>query len=408
MRRAIVVGGSLGGLFAGSMLFRSGWDVTILERTEGRLQGRGAGLGVHPPMIEGLLAAGAKIDATVGVPVAGRIAFARDGSLTGEIRMPQFCTSWARLYSLLSDAFPEARIRRGVAVAGFDQDADGVTIRLADGATLRADVLIGADGIRSTVRRQLMPQVELVYAGYIGWRGLVEEAAVTPSSHAAIFRHFAWQLIEGEHVLGYPVPGAEDNMTPGKRRYSFVWYRRVDARRALPGMMTDSAGRHYPDGIPPGLIRSEFVAGLREDARHLLAPAFAEIVRIVEQPLFQPIGDLESPQMSFGRVALLGDAAFTARPHVAKGAIKAGHDAMELTKALGRHSVEDALKQYDSIRRPASKKVVEESRRLGAYLENKAERTRDPARFMQENGGVEPSDADGGLFFQLLAKAGFS
>jgi uncharacterized protein (UPF0261 family) len=81
---------------------------------------------------------------------------------------------------------------------------------------------------------------------------------------------------------------------------------------------------------------------------------------------------------------------------------------MELARVLDQHSVEDALKQYDSTRRPASKLVVEESRRLGAYLEDRGERTRDAVQFMQENGGVEPSNADGGLFFELLARAGLS
>ena len=67
MRRVIVIGGSLGGLFAGNTLLRSGWDVTIVERSRGRLEGRGAGLGVHPPMLQGLLAAGAEVDGSVGI-----------------------------------------------------------------------------------------------------------------------------------------------------------------------------------------------------------------------------------------------------------------------------------------------------------------------------------------------------
>ncbi len=90
MRRAIVIGGSLGGLFAGAMLMRSGWGVTIVERTEERLEGRGAGVGLHPPMLQALVEAGAKVDGSVGVPVGGRTAFARDGAIVGELHMPQF------------------------------------------------------------------------------------------------------------------------------------------------------------------------------------------------------------------------------------------------------------------------------------------------------------------------------
>jgi 2-polyprenyl-6-methoxyphenol hydroxylase-like FAD-dependent oxidoreductase len=408
MRRAIVIGGSLGGLFAGNTLLRSGWNVIIIERSKGRLEGRGAGLGVHPPMLQGLLAAGAEVDGSVGIAVGGRTAFARDGSIAGEIRMPQFCTSWARLYSMLSAAFPEERIRRGVALTGFAEDHDGVTAHLADGSEVRGDVLIAADGVRSTARRQMFPDVDLVYASYIAWRGMVEEAALTPAAHAAIFHRFGWGLLDGEHILGYPVPGARDDLTPGRRRYSFVWYRPVDAATSLAEMQTDARGRVHSEGIPPHLIRPEVIAALRRDAEALLPPVFAEIVRTSAQPLFQPIGDLESPVMRSGRVALLGDAAFVARPHVAKGAIKAGHDAIELAAALADAGVEDGLARYDAVRRPASVQIVVESRRLGAYIEGKGKRA-DPITFMRENGGVETSNrADGGLFFRLLAKAGFA
>jgi 2-polyprenyl-6-methoxyphenol hydroxylase-like FAD-dependent oxidoreductase len=406
MRRAIVVGGSLGGLFAACMLLRSGWDAVVIERAEGKLAGRGAGLGVHRSMLEGLLHAGAQVDATVGVAIGGRAVLARDGSIVAEIQMPQFCTSWARLYKMLSDVFPDERVCRGVALVGFEQDADGVTAHLSNGTNLRGEVLVGADGVRSTVRRQLLPDVDLVYAGYIGWRGMVEERALSRATHAALFHRFAWGLIPGEHILGYPVPGAGDDLAPGRRRYSFVWYRPVDAEPALREMQTDAAGYFYQDGIPPQAIRPEFIAGLCRDADALLCTAWAEVVRAADQPLFQSIGDLESPRMAFGRVALLGDAAYVARPHVARGAIKAGHDAMALAAALATAPVADGLKSYDAIRRPASLALVAESRRLGAYLERKGKRTVDPSAFMRENGGVEPSMVDGGLFFRLLAEAG--
>jgi len=408
MRRAIVVGGSLGGLFAGAMLMRSGWDVAIVERTEERLEGRGAGLGVHPPMLQALLAAGAKVDGGVGVAVGGRTAFARDGAIVGELRMPQFCTSWARLYSMLSAVLPAGRIRHGVALAGFAEDRDGVTARFADGSEARADVLIAADGYRSTVRRRLSPDVDIAYAGYIAWRGTVEEAALSPSTHAAIFHRFGWGLLDGEHIVGYPVPGPFDDLAPGRRLYNFVWYRPADAATTLSKMQTDAEGRVHSEGIPPKLIRPEVVAGLRRDAEAMLPPVFAEVVRACPEPLFQPIGDLESPKMSSGRVALVGDAAFVARPHVAMGSIKAGQDAMALAAALDGADVEEGLARYDATRRPPSALIVAESRRLGAYIEGKGERP-DPVAFMRENGGVDPSNRDdGGLFFRLLAKAGFA
>ena len=390
-KRALIVGGSLGGLFAGCALLRAGWDVEVIERTPGRLDGRGAGLGVLPAMLEVLKGAGARVDRTVGVPVRGRVCFAHDGSERTWLPMPQYTTSWSRLHSLLSAVFPEARVRRGAMLAGLEQDADGVTARLAEGTSLRAELLVAADGLRSTVRRLFLPEVRLAYAGYVGWRGLADEAAFSAATHAALFRRFAFCLPEGEHVLGYPVPGEADDLTPGRRRYNFVWYRPADERDVL----TDAAGKLHEEGIAPQAIQPEIVARMRGDAAARLCPQFAEAIRVTALPLVQPIYDLLSPRIAFGRVALLGDAASVARPHVAMGAIKAGQDAMALAEVLAHGPVEAALARYDAQRRPAAEALVVESRRLGAYLAGQLGPVeRDPVTLMRENGGVAATSPD--------------
>jgi 2-polyprenyl-6-methoxyphenol hydroxylase-like FAD-dependent oxidoreductase len=391
MKRALIVGGSLGGLFAGCALLRAGWDVQVIERTPGRLDGRGAGLGVLPAMLEVLKGAGARVDRTVGMPVRGRVCFARDGSERAWLPMPQYTTSWSRLHSLLSEVFPEERVRRGAVLADLEQDAAGVTARLADGSSLRADLVVAADGLRSTVRRFFLPEVKLIYAGYVGWRGLAEESAFSMPTHSALFGRFAFCLPEGEHILGYPVPGEADDLTPGRRRYNFVWYRPADERAVL----TDAAGKLHEEGIAPQAIRPEVIALMRADAEARLCPQFAEAIRVTALPLVQPIYDLLSPRIAFGRVALLGDAASVARPHVAMGAIKAGQDAMALAVALASEPVETALARYDALRRPAAEALVVESRRLGAYLEGRLGQVeRDPVTLMRENGGVAATSPD--------------
>ena len=298
MPRALVVGGSLGGLFIGCMLLRAGWDVVVIERTAGALTGRGAGLGVHAPLLDGLRRAGARVDSSIGVAVDGRVTLGADGAVLASIDMPQLCTSWRRLHAVLSDAFPPERLRHGNGLVGIEQDEDGVTARLADGSSLAGDLLVGADGVRSTVRRLLLPEVGLRYAGYVAWRGYVEEAAFSPATHAAIFQRFSWQLPEREQILGYPVPGADDDVRPGRRYYNWVWYHPVEEKSELPAMQTDAEGRLHEEGIAPHAIRPVVIAAMRRVAASILCPPFAEVVRITRVPIVQPIYDLESCRVS--------------------------------------------------------------------------------------------------------------
>jgi 2-polyprenyl-6-methoxyphenol hydroxylase-like FAD-dependent oxidoreductase len=142
--------------------------------------------------------------------------------------------------------------------------------------------------------------------------------------------------------------------------------------------------------IPPPLIRPEVFAELRHAARDLLSPQLAEVVRFTRQPFFQPIYDVESPRMAFGRVALAGDAAFVARPHVGMGVTKGAGDAMALVGSLRESSgdVPSALARYESRRLRFNAAVVAHGRELGAWLEGldtpEARRHRTPAAVMAE------------------------
>ena len=151
--------------------------------------------------------------------------------------------------------------------------------------------------------------------------------------------------------------------------------------------------------IPPPLIRHEFIRELKATAEEVLAPEMAAIVVRTEQPLLQAVFDLESPQLVFGRVVILGDAAFVARPHVVAGVTKAALDAQCLADALvaAGDDIEPALAYYDTERRQFGRSLVARARHLGAYLEahqTQDERcqthpTRDPESFMRDYGAEE-------------------
>lgn len=370
MRRAIVIGGSLGGLFAANLLHRSGWDVHVYERVAEELEGRGAGIVIHPELMDALDVAGVRIADSIGVPVQERVTLARDGSVEGRRPMPQVLTAWSRLYSVLKAAFPANRYHNGMQLASFVDDSDIITAAFENSDRTSADLLVAADGIRSTVRSKLLPGVKPLYAGYVAWRGLVAESVLSERARKEVFPYFAFGLPPKEQFIAYPVAGRNDSSEPGARRFNFVWYRPADEDEALKDMLTDSTKKLWSDGIPPPLIRPEIVAQARAAAHEVLAPQFAEAVGKTEGLFFQPIFDLESPQLAFGRVALLGDAAFVARPHCGMGVTKAAGDAIALVSALNASlDIPSALKIYETQRLEFGSFIVGHARALGAYMQ---------------------------------------
>ncbi|MBB4512501.1 FAD binding domain-containing protein [Paraburkholderia fungorum] len=392
--RAIIVGGSLGGLFAANLLVRNGWRVDVFERVPEELAGRGAGIVTHPELFEALAAAGIDFDDSIGVKVQSRVTFAQNGAVLSARDLPQTLTAWGKMYHVLRAALPDVHYHAGGTVAAVQDGPEKALVTLADGTVLHADLVIAADGFKSSIREQFLPDVKLQYAGYVAWRGLVDEAALSRETREALFEKFAFCLPPREQILGYPVAGQGNSTTPGERRYNFVWYRATSEDIQLPNLLTDQSGKRWVGGIPPTLIRQDILADMEEAALTLLAPQFGEVVTKAKQPLFQPIFDLEVPQMAFGRIALLGDAAFVARPHCGMGVTKAASDAMALVKALqARTDVREALADYSRERTQVGAAVVQHARHLGAYMQAQlknevdremAERYRTPDAVMRE------------------------
>jgi 2-polyprenyl-6-methoxyphenol hydroxylase-like FAD-dependent oxidoreductase len=388
---ALVIGGSVGGLFAASLLRAQGWTATIYERSTGDLSGRGAGIGISQELLDAMKRVGAAFDYALGVPISHYTWYGRAGDVRHEIPRRMAATAWARIYQPLRAAFPNEHYRAGLALERVEQDTSSVTGIFSDGAQVTGDILIAADGNLSTVRRQYTPEVEPRYAGYVAWRGMLAERDLPAKAREAIARRIAYSFEGREMMLTMLSPDMAGDARAGHRGCYFIWYRPTESEAELRDLFTDAEGCDHGVAIPPPLIRPELVAAMKARAREIFAPALAEVVQQVKLPLLQAISDMEAPRLVFGRVALVGDSAFVARPHVAGGITKAALDAEALARELAaaRNDVPAALARYERSQRDFGAKLVAHARALGSYVDRAPERGarfHDPRNVMHEYG----------------------
>jgi 2-polyprenyl-6-methoxyphenol hydroxylase-like FAD-dependent oxidoreductase len=364
--RAIISGGSIGGLFAACVLLRAGWQVDVYERTGVELAGRGAGIVTHEPLIAALEAVGANTK-DLGVLVNERVAYDRVGDRVRTLEYPQVVTSWDRMHRVLREIIPDESYHLGRAIVGYQEAVDGVTAVFEDGRTEQADLLIAADGFRSAIRSQMLPEVKPDYAGYVVWRALANEAEFPKEVHRQVFDTFGFFIPNGTQIIGYPIAGPDNDLRPGHLRYNFVWYARVP-QGDLDDMLTDASGQRHEISIPPPLVRKDVLQRMEQDAATRLPAPFVEILKISERPFFTPIYDHHSPVMGQGHVALAGDAACVARPHVGMGVTKAALDALALARHLQHGTIPEALTAYSDERVTASRVAYDRSQRLGGLI----------------------------------------
>jgi 2-polyprenyl-6-methoxyphenol hydroxylase-like FAD-dependent oxidoreductase len=358
-RTAGIVGGSIAGCATAIALHRAGWSVRVFERSPGKLVDRGAGIAVTPVAIDDFIDRGL-LDANT--PMLHFDQFEQfwrsNGSAPcGVCPTPQplaFRTlNWGELYRCLHSRLPAGSYRAGVTVTGITQHGeDGAALALADGSEHCFDLVICADGYRSLGRKRLFPEAGLDYAGYVGWRGMLPESALSDTGPGPLER--AMTGVAWHDTLGtfYFVPGSEGTMKPGSRWVNWVLYRQI-AGEELGAYMTDRSGRACFGTLPPDGMSSSRVGDLNDFAGQRLPPFFADICRRSEGSFIQAIYDTSVPAYRFGRICLAGDAGTLSRPQAASGALKAMSDAADLADALTDADDIDAALETWSTKRTA-------------------------------------------------------
>ena len=364
---ATIIGGSMAGLFAATALSKKGWDISIHEKVPVPLSGRGAGIATYDELAD-LVFKATNNNNVLGTTAKSRVSLDINGKIINSYDYPQVYTSWQYLFSILREQISNDDYFMGDDCIKIEQNEDKAIAFFENGKKKETDLIIVANGIKSELRTYVDNKAYPQYAGYVGWRGVVNEEEISKNSLETLSNYFIVVLPYNQQIASYPIAGEGKNpFKIGERRINWIWYKPVP-QNSLQEILLGKSGQQFEDGIPPNEIREEIVNDLFKEAEEKLPPQLVELVKITKQPLIQPIFDLQSMKMKNGRVVTIGDAAFTARPHVGMGVTKAAMDAFTLSEYLEDSSNLDDLDKWEHSRLKESQFIVNRSRKLGQYL----------------------------------------
>ena len=367
MPNATIIGGSIAGLFAANALIKKGWDFTLHEKVSFPLSGRGAGIATYEELAELVFkATGNK--KVLGTSAKTRVSLDIKGNIIARYNYPQIYTSWQYLFSLLRKNIPDNKYFMNEDCIKVSQVNGCAKSTFSNGKEKKSDLIIIANGMKSELRKFVDPMAVPKYANYIAWRGVVNENELSINSLKILSEYFVIILPYNQQIASYPIAGeGEKPFKKGNRRINWIWYKPAPEIE-LKSILLGKSGKQYVDGIPPNEIRDKISKNLLLEAKEKLPPQMFELVNKTVQPLIQPIFDLESKKMVNNRILTLGDASFTARPHVGMGVTKAAIDAFSLSDYLNPITFESDLDKWEKERIKAGSFLVERSRDLGKYL----------------------------------------
>lgn len=343
-----VVGGGLGGLATTIALQRAGFEVDVFERAP-QLGEVGAGINISPQSVKALLAMGlGDALATVGSPVTGYIQrsmytgeplaetrFAEPGTTVSRYGAPYYTFHRADLVGALAGAIDPARTHLSHELVALAEGSNGITLTFANGRTHTADLVIGADGIRSKVREHLYGQDEAQFTGQMVWRALVD-ASRLPDDCLGPHGFYGW-IGKGTHMMTYYLRGRKIiNVTTQADAAGWVaegWNTRGDP---------DEMRRSFP--------------GATADLQQLLDA-------VTDCSKWGLFGRKPTPHWGRGRIQLIGDAAHPMLPNAGQGAAQAFEDAYVLARWLASEPAwpEVALENFRNVRIPRAHAIQRQS-----------------------------------------------
>ena len=359
---AVIVGASLSGLMTGLALSRAGVDVTMLERVD-EFPRTGASLG---GVDEGLLER-----------ITGRQRSDKDSTAYGPSapRVQTWTAVHARLRAAV-DADPHIELRHNTSVQSVGQDAHSAWAATSDRKLFRGDVVIGADGHRSVVRRSVSPEKpDATFAGYVLWIGLTDESAI-PSRHR-------WPrdmdiLHNGDsYLFGYPLPGHDGSAVPGSRQIGWGWF---DASRNE--LLRDTncvVGNVVHHSLTSAEIPEAAFRQLAAEANDRWpAPWRDAILDCIDRRavIGTPIAEYVPDRLVNGRLALVGDAAHVPTPMTGCGFSASLDDAEAIAESVAAgvraSALAKALRGYEKERLSSVRGMVQSGQQFSRSFTGRA------------------------------------
>lgn len=349
-----IVGGSIAGCSAAIRLRREGHEAQVFERSRGGLVGRGGGIGTPGPVLDALIAedildadfpylSGKEMPFIIRTPTQERLGYS-------PWQMPLNLSTfhWSTLWGNLRKRVSENAYHMGHWVIDAKaQNANTVTLKFKDGSTADFDLVIFADGYSSLGRELIYPDANLVYRGYMLWRGLLPEQELDDSAPLEDnMPRLSYTDIPGNLVMYY-VPGQDGSIQTGHRVVNWAAYIPIPEKQ-LSQFMIDRDGNARTGTIPPGMMQLGNEEDLKRLMRDNLPSYYGDIIAKTQDTYVQLIYTVRMPAYHRGRICLIGDAGAVAQPFTGSGVFKGNNNIQDLNRALKSHdTLEEALHDWD-------------------------------------------------------------
>jgi 2-polyprenyl-6-methoxyphenol hydroxylase-like FAD-dependent oxidoreductase len=360
-----IVGGSIAGCSAAILLLKEGHNVSVFERSNKTLVGRGGGIGTTPALIDQIRKDGLINDEfdyfmINKMPFVGKSKNSEPYGKTAWAMPVRFLVfQWNELWQNLRRNVPDQHYYAGTEIVGTEIDTNGkVELTTNEGDKHLFDLVLFADGYRSLGRSILFPEIKLKYRGYVLWRGLLPESdiqGISPLNDEILRLSYKGQ--PGHNVM-YFIPNKNGSVKVGERVFNWAAYIAVKDHD-LDKLMTDNSGKIRTGTLPPGRMSNINETRLKSYLSENIPSYYAKIVNKTKDSYIQVIYTLDLNSYYKDKMCLIGDAGMVIQPFTGSGVFKGYNNVKDLIACLNKYyTIEEALKEWSDKQLQTGKKLL--------------------------------------------------